>query len=322
MTGLVVIDGDLIGFKAAAACETRTIDVYKGEDFVGNFKHRTEFKASIAGGDTLFEDFTIQDKQEVESLPNCLHTVKAMIQGIKEACGVSEVKVVVQGDGNFRDELLLPTKYKGARVGNIKPLLLSDCRNYLIRQFKAELANGQESDDVLAAYAYEGFTNKKYIVQASTDKDANSNVGYLYNWDKMDKPVLINGLGELVRDSKGKVSGTGRKWFYHQILFGDRADSYIPYELSGKRFGEKASFDILNCLTTDKECWQSVYDTYKLWYPEPFEYTAWNEVVVQGSALQQMQMYIDCAHMRRFGGDTPDRVVAEDVLTKLGVKYA
>lgn len=317
---LVVVDGDLISFKASAACETRTIDVSFAGNFIGNFPNRTNFKSYLKEtvGSPPFEEFTITDKQEVEDIANCLHTVKVMLQGIKDATGCSDLKVVVQGDGNFRDELLLPSRYKGDRVDKLKPIFLKQAREYLINKYKAELAHGQESDDVLASYAYEGFTKKQYIVQASTDKDANSNVGWLYNWDKMDKPQLIQGFGSLARDNKGKVSGIGRKWFYHQVLFGDRADSYCPYELANVRFGEKASFDVLNELTDDRSCWQALYSTFKSWYPEDFEYTAWNGRAVVGNAIQQMQLYADCAHMRRFEGD---RLDIESILNKMGVEY-
>lgn len=316
---LNVVDGDLIAFKASAACETRTIDVYREGHFQGNWANRTAFKAELTLQGTLAEyaDFEIKDKQEVEEIANCLHTIKVMLAGIKEKAGVKEQRVVIEGKGNFRDDLLLPSKYKGDRKDMIKPIYLKNCKDYLLDRYKAEQSSDQETDDVLASYSYEGFIKKQYIVQSSTDKDANSNVGWLLNWDKMDKPIYISGLGSLTRETKGTVRGLGRKWFYHQILFGDRADCYVPYELSGKKFGEKKSFDVLEKLETDKECWQAIYDQYKIWYPEPFEYTAWNGEVVKGDAIQQMQLYIDCAHMRRFEGD---RIVAGDVLDKMEVK--
>lgn len=316
---MVAVDCDLVSFKAAAACETRTIDVYDGEFSLGNYPNRTAFKKYLTTTfpDKTIDDFQIKDKQEVESVANCLHTVKVMLNGIREACGVNHIKAIVQGEGNFRDDLLLPSKYKGNRDGTIRPILLSDCKSYITRQYDHEYANGQESDDVCSTYAYKGFKERKVIIQASTDKDANHNVGLLYNWDKMSKPELIQGFGTLVRDAKGKVSGKGRKWFYHQILFGDRADNYCPYELSGQRFGEKSSFDVLDFLTTDKECWQAIYDTYTKWYPTAFEYTAWNGEKVKADAVQMMQLYIDCAHMRRWEND---RLNVVDILDKMGVE--
>jgi hypothetical protein len=313
------IDGDLVGFKAAAACETRTIEVSKDDISVGNFPNRTKFKAWLKDqvGSPDYSEFTIKDVQTVEDIANCLHTVKVMIQSIHAATGCDDVRVVVQGEGNFRDKLLLPSKYKGNRKDTLKPLYLKEAREYLIIRFDAELAHGKESDDVLAAYAYQGYMNKTKIVQCSTDKDANSNVGYLYNWDKMEEPELIQGLGHLIRNDKGEVKGKGRKWFYHQILFGDRSDNYIPYALTKSKFGEKAAFDVINELATDKECWQAIYNTYKTWYPETFEYTAWDGTAVQGDALQQMQMYIDCAHMQRFEND---RLIAADILDRMGIE--
>ncbi|AXF53125.1 MAG: 5'-3' exonuclease [Caudoviricetes sp.] len=315
---MVAVDCDLVGFKAAAACETRTIDVHDGDLHLGNYPNRTAFKKYLADTypDKTIADFQIEDKQEVDSVANCLHTVKVMLNGIREACGVNHVKAIVQGQGNFRDDLLLPSKYKGNREGSIRPVLLGECKSYITRQYDHEYANGQESDDVCSSYAYKGWKERKLIVQSSTDKDANHNVGLLYNWDKMNKPELIQGFGFIQRDAKGKVSGKGRKWFYHQILFGDRADNYCPYELSGKRFGEKSSYDLLMFTESDHTCWQAIWDQYNIWYPEPFEYEAWNGEKVQGSALQQLQLYIDCAHMRRWEND---RLNAEEILSKMGV---
>lgn len=320
---LSVVDGDLIAFKASAACETRTIDVSFNGVFFGNFPNRTKFKAYLKEtvGSPPFEEFTITDKQEVEDLANCLHTIKVMLQGIQYKCKTKEQRVCVQGEGNFRDDLLLPTKYKGGRTDMIKPLYLKQAKEYLLSRFKAEQAHGKETDDVCAAYAYEGYVKKQYIVQCSTDKDSNSNVGWLFNWDKMEAPEKIEGLGHLFRNDKGAVSGKGRKWFYHQILFGDRSDSYCPYELAKTKFGEKASFDTISPLQTDKECWQAIYDTYKKWYPEPFEYQAWNNETVMGSAESMIQLYADCAHMRRWSSPTPDRLDVLNIMNNMGVDF-
>lgn len=321
---VVVVDCDLIGFKAAAASEARSIEVIdSGGKNLGEYPNRTAFKKVMTSGSTL-EDYEIKDIQRPDPIANTLHTVKVMLDGIREKALVSKVHCVVQGSvsegyaPNFRDSLLLPSKYKGNRSDTIKPLMLGECKRYIVQKYDAEMASGQETDDVCAAYAYRGVQEKKYVVQASTDKDANSNLGYLLNWDKMDKPELISGLGGLyMGGSKGdEVKGKGRKWFYHQILFGDRADNYVPYSCAKARFGEKASFKVLNDLTTDAECWQAIYDTYKKWYPETFEYTSWDGQTVVGDAIQQMQLYIDCAHMRRWEGD---RVMAYDTLVKMGV---
>lgn len=310
---LVVVDGDLISYKASAASETRTILVTRIANKVQReFSNRTEFKAWLKEMNNNIEDYSIEDVQTPEPLENCLHTVKMMLQGIHEASGCDELKVVVQGEGNFRDNLLLPTKYKSNRTDTKKPIHLAEARGYLLGKYKAEKANGRESDDLLAQYAYEGFTTKKRIVQATIDKDANQCMGWLYNWDKMQKPQFISGLGSF--DKEGR--GFGRKFLYYQICVGDPSDCYKPTELVKAKYGAASAFKDFGELTTDKECWTKIKELYQTWYPEEFVYTAWNGEEVQGDWLQMMQLYADCAYMKRF---ETDRLDVEQTLNKLGV---
>lgn len=316
---LCVLDGDIVGFKAAAACEKRFIfakHIVSGKS--QRFDHRTAFRDWLKSkeGKWQEEDFEIIDDREVDPIENCLHTVKTMVERIHKGSGCSELKLVVQGDGNFRDELPLPTKYKGSRADTIRPLHLAEVRNYIIRKYKAELAHGREGDDVLAEYAFEGYKTKKKIVQATTDKDAKQCVGYLYNWDKMEAPVFVNGLGKLFLNAKNEVDGLGRKWLYLQMLIGDPTDSYKPTELCKVRYGEKSALKDLIDLQSDKECWQKINDKYLEWYPEPVKYTAWNGEEVTKDYIEIMDMYTACAHMRRSATDHLD---VRKVLTDMGI---
>lgn len=315
---LVVIDGDLIGFKASAACEKRFIKaVHKASNRSQDFQHRTAFRDWLKEQDKWEEgEFEIIDDRNVDAIENCLHTVKVMLEGIHKASGCSEMKVVVQGEGNFRDDLLLPTKYKSNRTDMIKPFHLKEVQGYLLRKYKAEKANGWESDDVLASYAYEGFRTKKRIVQATVDKDAKQCMGWLYNWDKMQEPKFISGVGELFIDGKNKVDGFGRKWLYLQATIGDSSDCYKPTELAGVKYGEKAAFKDFSELTTDKECWEKMVSLYKSWYPEPVTYTAWNGTKVTKDYIDLMKMYLSCAHMRRNPYDELDPI---EVISKMGI---
>lgn len=310
---LVVVDGDLISYKASAASETRTILVTnKDTGKTKEFANRTAFKDWGKEECKDISMYSIEDVQTPEPLENCLHTVKMMLQGIHEASGCKEMKVVVQGEGNFRDSLLLPTKYKSNRSENQKPIHLTEARNYLLGKYKAEQAHGQESDDVLASYAYEGYKSKQRIVQATIDKDANQCAGWLLNWDKMKEPQFISGLGTITKDGKG----IGRKFLYYQMVVGDPSDCYKPTELTKFKYGAASAFKDFGELTTDKECWERMKELYRSWYPEDFTYTAWNGEEVQGGWLQMMQLYADCAHMKRYEGD---RLDVEITLNKMGL---
>ena len=171
---LSVLDGDLIAYKASAASERRFITAtHKQSNRSKDFDNKTVFREWLSSQDKWEEsDFDIEQKQEAEPIEYCLHTIKQMIKNIHAPTGCGEYKVVVQGEGNFRDNILLPTKYKSSRSDLVRPVHLTEAKNYLIGKYKAEIAVGQETDDVLSCYAFEGFKKKKRIVQSSIDKDA------------------------------------------------------------------------------------------------------------------------------------------------------
>lgn len=315
---LVVLDGDLIPFIASAACETRFIRViHKQSGRKKEFGTRTLFRQWLKENPRWEEsDFEIQDDRIVDDLANCLHTIKTMVSKIVVSSGCKDYKLVMEGEGNFRNEILLPTQYKSGREDLLKPALLGEARDYVRRKYKAEIANGWEADDVLSSYAFEGYKSKKKIVQATIDKDAMQCMGWVYNWDKMEAPIFISGLGDLYLDQKGKIKGQGRKWLYAQWILGDSTDGYKPTSLAGIKFGDKGVFNSLNNCKTDKECLSVVRDLYKAWYPEEFAYTAWNGEEVNSNYKHQMQMYLDCARMRRWKDDI---VLVEDMYSKMGI---
>lgn len=315
------IDGDLIAFRAASAAQKRSIRAYRG-DAVRTFVTRTELKKWLAEDASrgLYSDYSIEDIQTPEPVENCLHTVKMMIADIHRKSGCDEFVIVVQGGKdskpNFRDSIPLPRKYKGGRDGGMRPVHLSDCHNYLRNRYNALVAEGRESDDVIASAAWAGYVTGQKIVQCTIDKDANGCTGWLLNWDKMESPVLVKGLGSLYMKD-GKVKGTGRKWFYAQVLLGDSTDDYKPTDLCDAQFGDVSVFKALDPCTTDAECWNVIADCYKRWYPSPVTYPAWDGIEHTKSWWEILQMYVDCAHMQRWDGD---RVNVVEVLDKFGVE--
>lgn len=316
---IAVIDGDEIAFIVASACEKRTIKVSNAlSETSSAFKTRTEFKSFLKGLEIPEELFTIEDVQVADDLPNALHTVKVILDNIKEACQADKVEIYLSGKDNFRDEIPLPSQYKSNRKDTIKPILLKDIRAYLVRK-GAKTVNGEEVDDVVAHRMYDGWKTKQKIIGVTADKDACGSAGWLYNRDKMEAPEFIDGkdVGQLHIDAKNKVRGTGRKWGYLQWLIGDSTDGYNPCEICKIKYGEKSAFKLLEPLKTDKECIQAIYDQYKVWYPAEVKYTAWNGVEVVTDAVGIMQMYMDCYRMRRW---RDDKVFVKDILKKLEIK--
>lgn len=320
---LVVIDGDILAYRASAANEKRKVDaIHKETAETREFDTATQFKEWA--GDTK-DDYELKPKQLAGKLENAFHILNNMIENITTACGASSYHIVVSGDDNFRLDLPLPTRYKDSRKDSTRPLQLKDCKQYLIHRHDAEVSVGVEADDVLVAYAVAGAT------QASIDKDANHGPFWLYNWDNMTEPQYISGFGELKlivtetarKTAAGKpvmqkdVKGNGRIWLYYQMLFGDPVDAYKPCELAKVKFGEIGAYEILKGCKTDKEALEAVAKQYQIWYPEPITYKAWNgEAQKDKTWLDIWQLYADCAFMRRWEGDRFD---VRKVLTKAGI---
>jgi hypothetical protein len=301
---IVVIDGDIVAYRCAAANEKRSIKAtHKTTGQVITCPHRTALKAQIDG---LFEitEFDIEDVQTPDEISFAYNSIKTTINALVKSCEADEYEVYLSGTTNFRDSLPLPSKYKGNRDDLMRPLQLKDCKSYLIRKHGAVVVEGEEADDKIASRQWEGLRSKTEVTIAATqDKDANGSEGWLYNWAKMDKPVLIRGLGELELDEKKVLRGTGRLWFYAQWLKGDAVDGFKPCELSGKKFGDTGCYNLLKDCKTDKEAIQVVYNQYLKWYPKPVTYKAWDGTEHTKDAIQLMDLYAACTHMRRYPGD-------------------
>lgn len=339
---VLVFDADSIAYKAAAANEEKSISTQHIEKgVIERWSNRTEFRAYIKETNHTEDMYTIIDVQEPKHVSYGKNLIRDMIKGYHNRTGVSKGEIYIGGEGNFRDLIPLPMThvatsgkwagksklggaYKENREDTIRPLQLKELRSWMINELGAVVVNGQEVDDKQSTRSYEGHTSKTKIITVTEDKDALACSGWLWNPAKMIKPVYIHGFGELHKEGKG-IKGTGRLWLYYQALYGDSVDNYhgcdlwkIQQDKAGKSvtFGEVAAYNILKDCVNDKEALQAVYNQYKSWYPEPVVYTDHTGLIQKKDALEIMQMYFDCAHMRRWEGD---RINVEELLHKMGV---
>lgn len=313
----IAIDGDVIAYRAAAATEKRSVEAtHKTEDIVEVFNTMTEFKAwcSEKGYDPT--DFDKVACRTAEDKSHTNHILRNTIKQAIESCKADEVEIYISGKNNFRDDILLPTKYKGNRDALDKPINLVSAKEFLIKNYGAIVVDGYEADDRLSMRAYDGFKAKERIIQVTIDKDANQCQGWLYNFLQMDKPHYIQGLGHLNLNEKKEVKGYGVKFLYAQLIMGDSTDGYKPTDLCDAKMGHVGAYNILSNRNTHHECWQAVHDTYLSWYPEPVTYESWDGNTYTKDYLDIMQMYLDCARMLRWEGDTVD---VRNVLASLGI---
>jgi hypothetical protein len=339
---VLVFDADSIAYKAAAANEEKNISTQHIEKgVIERWSNRTEFRAYIKETNHTEDMYTITDVQEPKHISYGKNLIREMIKGYHNRTGVKAGEIYIGGSDNFRDAIPLPMThvatcgtwagksklggaYKENRDDTIRPVQLKELRAYLIGELKAAVVNGIEVDDKQSMRSYEGFKTDKKIITVTEDKDALGCSGWLWNPAKMIKPIFIQGFGELHKEGKG-VKGTGRKWLYFQALYGDSVDNYhgcdlwkIEQDKLGKSvtFGEMAAYKILNDATNDKEALTALYNQYKSWYPDRVIYMDHTGLMQDKDAVEIMQMYFDCAHMRRWEDDRIDVAV---MLDKMGV---
>lgn len=120
----------------------------------------------------------------------------------------SPFKVYLTGDGNFRYDVAVTVPYKGNRKDTKKPEFLPDARDYLVEDYGAVVSSGEEADDLIAI---EATRLGPHTIIASVDKDF------------LQVPCVHYNTNKQTFTEQDELSAT--RFFYTQILTGDRADN-------------------------------------------------------------------------------------------------
>jgi len=154
--------------------------------------------------------------------------------------GVDDYSVYLTGEGNFRYDVATSEPYKGNRSGD-KPEFLEFCRDYIVDTFEAVVSQGEEADDIIGIQATQLGPN---TVVASIDKDMLQIPCYHFNFKNNDWYQV--------------KEFDGLKFFYSQILTGDRVDNIIGLKGIGPVKAEK----ILSGAETEEDLWNAVLEAY------------------------------------------------------------
>ena len=204
------------------------------------------------------------------------------MEQIIEECQAEFYKGFLTGSDNFRDHVATLQRYKGNRYDQDgkritpQPHWLAEVREYLEDKWGCELVHGKEADDALGIeqikYAKAGIES----IISSIDKDLWIIPGLHHNMNS----GLIDTVDEFgwIELVKGKVKGVGLKFFYAQMLMGDRTDWIMGLpkitEDIKKRWpsvrrggcGATAAFRILEDAETELECIERILFCYESYW--------------------------------------------------------
>lgn len=149
----VLIDGDVILYKAGFVCEKSSYFVGK-QEFL--YKREAKEYAEKVGKDVV-------KKREAFSENICYKILQEIVKTICETLECKNYLVIVGSkDKTFRHDIAVTAPYKGNRKSSDKPLLFDKARLYLLDNFKCvESTSGLETDDDLGILQNKNIENQK-----------------------------------------------------------------------------------------------------------------------------------------------------------------
>lgn len=216
-----------------------------------------------------------EDKKEglVFSFETLIPRIEQKIQDICDAVGATSHVLYITGKGNFREKIATVKKYKGNRDGQEKPFHYANVKAYMM-SLGAVLVEGMEADDAMAIEQtldapccpvrgeHVWHPDLCDTVICTRDKDLRMVPGFHFGWECGLQPEYslrwVDELGQLELTPKRKIKGDGLKFFYSQILTGDRTDN-IP-GLAG--CGDVAAYNTLKECNTEGELLEAVLEAY------------------------------------------------------------
>ena len=198
-----------------------------------------------------------EGNRQVRDFEFVIDSLKRWEKFIKKRLGCKNLVYYLTGEGNFRNEIAVSRPYKDGRPR--KPFHHKATRDWLVCNYKAEVIEGMEADDMLSYMVEKDLREGKESCIVSRDKDLKMTRGWYYSWPVGKQPEKLQqgGEGWLTKEGK-KVEGGGIHWFYYQLLIGDPVDT-IPCL---PKVGPVTAFNLLKDCTTEEELFHVVRNEY------------------------------------------------------------
>ena len=193
--------------------------------------------------------YACQQKEEDGSVKadpesHTLHSVKIFINDMLEDTQATSYNIFLTGKDNFRFKIR--DDYKANRSNVTKPVHYQMIRDYLVERYAAQVVDGMEADDALS------LSQTDDTAIATIDKDLLMVAGRHYNYVKKEWRTVTPEEGE--------------RFFYKQMLTGDRVDNITGI----KGIGLKKSDKLLD--NTPREEWDKmIIDLYMKEFDNGFQ---------------------------------------------------
>lgn len=181
------------------------------------------------------------------------------MRSILETTGAETYRVFLSGANNFRHSIY--PEYKANRRDMVEPRWRQACKEFLVREWNAEVTDGYEADDALGIAQMQDreiadghLLRGLQTIICTIDKDLDMIPGMHYSWP------IVRG-GSIVREGKiYEVSEVeGLRSFYRSLLVGDRTDNIFGVDGIGKVKAAKA----IDHLETEEEMFERVAELYQ-----------------------------------------------------------
>ena len=215
------VEADELLYRAAFATEKQGYKLITHQGAIRDFGNRyTKTQILTKIKQLNLQNYTLAGYKIVEPLEHALYLIKRNIQKFK-TIGIPKLWLSPSDKSNFRFNIAVTPGPKGAGYKAnrpTKPIYYNEIREYLIKQHGAEEIHGYEADDALGIYQTDN------SVAVHIDKDIAMIQGKHLHWIKNERYIVETELGELPQNDK---RGTGKAFFFHQMLTGDNVDN-IP----------------------------------------------------------------------------------------------
>ena len=197
--------------------------------------------------------------KDIEVVPEELDHVLSTVRAILRDCtyqaaqhfGVDSneinLRVLLSGPGNFREQVATVWPYKGNRKDDHKPYWYQQIRNYMTEWWDAEVIEGREADDEcsIAQKQADG-----HSIICTIDKDLDQVPGHHYDYVKKVLYYTAPEEGDLL--------------FYKQVLSGDSTDN-IPgcFKVGAVRAAKLVDAYYLEHGMSHDGIWNLIVETYQ-----------------------------------------------------------